>query len=1400
AWEALEDAGYVPANYGGLIGLYAGSENSLGWESLAVLSGMAFEFGTWATSHLSDKDYLVTRVSHRLDLKGPAVTIQTACSTSLAAIHIAGRALLTGDCHIALAGGASVLHTPVRGYLYQEGMIFSPDGHCRAFDGGSQGTVMGEGVGVVVLKPLQTAISDGDHIHAIIKGSAINNDGISKQGFTAPSVQGQAGVIKAAQRIARVEPESIGYIETHGTGTSLGDPIEIEALNKAFNTKEKKFCGLGSVKTNLGHLGATAGVAGFIKTVLALKNRLIPPSLHFETSNPVIDFENSPFYVNTRLREWENNNGNPLRAGVSSFGIGGTNVHVILEEAPKGTRELAPLSKYHLILLSAKTPSALDKMTKNLTEYFKENLLNRGNHENPTNPGPTLADAAYTLQVGREAFAYRQVLGCASADEAVEALLSPEPTKVKTFQVDDNEPPVVFMFPGQGAQYVNMGRELYQKEPVFREEMDRCFEILKPLMGYDIKEILYPSERSEGSDRSDRSDRSDLIDQTGIAQPLLFVFEYSLAKLLLKWGIEPYAMIGHSIGEYVAACLSGVFLLEDALKLVSARGHLMQGLPPGAMLSVPLREEELQPLLELNGELSLAAVNSVSHCVVSGPGQAIDGFEKHLKEKGYSSRRLHTSHAFHSKMMDPILKEFEARVTRVELNEPRVPYISNVTGQWITVSQATSPGYWAGHLRETVRMGSGLGELLKKEEAVFVEVGPGRTLSTFVKQQANNKPGPKVINLVRHPRENTADTCYLLNKIGHLWGYGKAIEWKEFYRGEKRNRLPLPTYPFAGQRFWIEGHPLKIIAEIYHRSGLHKQDTGGMPGQTLAAPGSTAPPSLEFAAHPRTRHQRPQLKNEYTPPKDNIEKTLAQTWQNFLGIEKIGINDDLLELGADSLVFATVAAKIYKALQVNIPLAVFFNQPHIKGLAQYTRNAKKDIYYSIEPGEKKEYYVLSSPQQRLYVLSQLDKDSAAYNLPSMLILEGKIDKPRLENSFKTLVKRHDSLRTSFEMLRGEPIQKIHDDIEFNLDFHDLQALHDLEASQEVIRRFIQPFALPDAPLLRVALVKRENENHLLMVDMHHIISDGTSISLLIEEFAALYNGETLPPLRIQYKDFSGWQNRKTAGELIKEQEEYWLKEFADDIPILNLPTDFKRPVFQSFEGNAIRFELDKEETRALKTYALEEGVTLFMILLAAFNIFLAKITGQEDIIIGTPLAGRDHPDLHKIIGFFLNTLALRNYPTGNKTCKEFLQEIKQKTLASFENQEYPFESLVENLGLERDTSRNPIYSVMLILQISNTNDYWSAAQGLYGLKVRRYEHERNGSPNDISIYVIEREDGLYFSWEYCTRLFKKETSERYIQYFKKVISAVINTPRERISEISIITAEEKQWLLFEINN
>ncbi len=781
SWQALENAGYDPETYDGLIGVYAGEKLSAYLINLYSHPEVVGRMGEFQIQIANDKDYLATRIAYKLSLGGPAVTVQSACSTSLVAAHLGCQTLLSGECDMVLAGGVSVKADPV-GYMFREGEIYSRDGHIRAFDANATGTIFGNGLGVVVLKRLEDALADGDNIRAVIKGSAVNNDSNVKVGYAAPGADGQVRVIRAAQTVSEVDPSTISYIETHGTGTSTGDPIEISALTRAFreSTEENQFCAIASLKSNIGHLGAAAGVAGLIKTTLCLENKMLPPSINFDEPNPQIDFESSPFFVNTELRPWETN-GAPRRAGLSAFGIGGTNAHAVLEEAPAPAPTSGSRSR-QLLLISARTDTALAQATENLANHLE------------AHPELDLADVAFTLMVGRKAFEHRRLLVAESREDAIEALRN-DPKRLLTMLTDGRKRPVAFMFSGQGAQYAGMGRGLYEAEEVFRQAVDHCCDILEPHLGLDLRTLMYPAEQ-------DMESASEVLSETKNTQPALFVIEYATAKLWMSWGITPDAMLGHSVGEYVAACLAGVFTVEEGLALVAARGRMMQSLPAGDMLSVPMSEEDLKP--RLGPQVSIAAINAPGRSVVSGPKEAIEALSQELKAEKVRCVPLHTSHAFHSGMMEPILQPFIEEVRKVDLKAPQIPYVSNVTGTWITEDQALDPNYYAMHLRGAVRFLDGVGELLVEPDRVLLEVGPGNSLSTLSSRHPAKQADHRVLSSIRHPKAKEADDlAFLLESMGTLWLSGVRFDWQAFYGEETRRRVPLPTYPFERRRFFI---------------------------------------------------------------------------------------------------------------------------------------------------------------------------------------------------------------------------------------------------------------------------------------------------------------------------------------------------------------------------------------------------------------------------------------------------------------------------------------------------------------------------------------------------------------------------------------------------------------------
>jgi len=897
AWEALENAGCDPRRYRGAIGVFAGcSINTYFLHYVCTDRRTLEEFtssyqvGCYPLLLGAGLDFLATRVSYKLDLRGPSVDLQAACSTSLLAVAQACQSLLLYQSDMALAGGVSISFPQKRGYLHQEGAMVSADGHCRPFDARATGTVFGSGAGVVALKRLEDALADGDHVYAVIRGCGVNNDGAAKVGFTAPSVEGQAAAIEVALANAGVEASSVSYVECHGTATPLGDPIEVAALSKVFAAARATpgSCALGSVKSNVGHLDAAAGVVGLIKTALALERGVLPASLHYESPNPQIDFAATPFYVNASRQDWPRG-ATPRRAGVSAFGIGGTNVHVVLEEAPRQGPRAPATPAAQLLVVSARSATALAAARTNLAARLAGA------------PDPGLADVAGSLQLGRRAFAQRAFVIATDAADAARQLAAPGPAAQRG-SPRSADAGVAFMFPGQGAQYPDMARDLYAGHGVFRRHFDRCAELCATPLGADLRILVYPGTNSPEAARR--------LTATAVAQPAIFAVEYALAQLWMSLGVEPRAMIGHSIGEFVAAVLAGVMCLEDALPLVVLRGRLMQELPGGAMLAVRLPEQELRALLP--PELSIAAINAPALSVASGPEAAIAALEGLLKARGFMSRRLQTSHAFHSAMVDPIVAPLERHLAQIALAPPQRPYVSCVTGTWITDQEATSPAYWARHARETVRFAPALATLSERAP-ILLEVGPGNVLSTLALQGLQGRDIP-VLTSLQDAARGSSDHERLLEALGRLWLQGVEPEWSALHAASPR-RVPLPGYPFERKRFWIEA----------------PASTRSAPAQPPAAPVAVTPPAVAATPSPAAA----------TAGEGRIAEAsgaIAAILEQLSGNEPASTTSEttFLEMGYDSLFLTQVAQKIQSQMKVKLTFRQLLGDyPTIPALAAF---------------------------------------------------------------------------------------------------------------------------------------------------------------------------------------------------------------------------------------------------------------------------------------------------------------------------------------------------------------------------------------------------------------------------------------------------------------------------------
>ena len=1392
AWEALENAGYNPDTFDGLIGLFAGTSMSTYLLSNLLTNPDRIRLvGAFQAMLATDKDYLPTRVSYKLNLRGPSVNVQTACSTSLVAVCLACQNLLNYQCDIALAGGVSITFPPKKAQLHQEGGIISPDGHCRAFDAQAAGTVSGDGVGIVALKRLSDAVAAGDHICAVIKGCAINNDGSLKIGYTAPSVEGQAEVIAMAQANSGIEPETISYIETHGTGTPLGDPIEIAGLTRAFRagTAAKGFCAIGSVKSNIGHLDAAAGIAGLIKTVLALQHQQLPPSLHFRRSNPKIDFANSPFFVNDQLREWSADH-TPRRAGVSSFGIGGTNAHVVLEEAP--ATELPGKSRpCHLVVLSARSASALETATARLVEHLK------------ANPGINPADVAFTLQVGRKPFDHRRVVVCQSVADATQTLATPDSKRVLSGQVRQSEPPVVFMFPGQGAQHVNMGRPLYETEPVFREHVDRCSEILKAHLELDLRTLLY-----SGPDRLEQATAQ--LSQTFVTQPALFVIEYALARLWMHWGIRPRAMIGHSVGEYVAACLAEVFSLEDALALVAARGRLVQKQPTGAMLAIRLPAQEIKALL--GRRLSLAAINGPSLCVASGPFEAIESLEKKLAERGAAFRRLQTSHAFHSEMMEPVLHWLAAKVRKVKLNPPRIPYIANLTGTWVTEQEATDPNCWTAHLRQTVRFADGLAELARDESRILVEVGPGHTLSTLARQHPGFGPAHLVVPSFHPANEKPLEGASLLNALGRLWLEGVTVNWTAFSSHERRYRLPLPTYPFERKRYWVEP------------AGLPPRASSG------SIDSSTHP--VQSPVHDDWKNPAPEKGPAEAKPKPEGNDTLSKlkaVFQTLSGLDlsHASASATFLELGFDSL-FLTQASQ---AVQARFGVNVTFRQlleafPSLEKLTAWidaqsadagqpalspptptaprTNQSSQDSIVCgdgpVKAGVKT--VSLTDAQREIWFATQMGAAvSAAYNESCTVCLRGPLQVEALRRAIQQLIGRHEALRTTFSP--SGDVQRIAANAKLDVPLVDFSSQQEADREPrvaEIIDREVgHEFDLVNGPLLRAQIVRLPADDHRLIIVAHHLICDGWSMSVLLCEVGDLYTancrgtpcGLTAP---MQFSEYARQEAERRSGPESAASEAYWVGQFSDSVPVLELPANRPRPAARNYTGSHRFCALGGDLVSAVKRFSAAHNCTTFTTLLAAFNVLLHRLSGQDDIVVGAPAAGQLTTGAQHLVGHCANLLPLRSRIHARQKFGDYLETLRPRVLEAFEHHRFPFGSLIGKLNLPRDPNRVPLANVTFNVGRAR------GALNFDGLAASVARNPRRFANFDINFNVTETDEGLSLDCYYSSELFDDATILRLLRQFEQVLTEGVSHPERPLDDLALLSEGERHQVVVEWNN
>ena len=1299
AHHALENAGYDPTRYSGMIGVYAGvGDNHYYTTNLLCHPDLIANAGKLTVEYGNEKDYVALRAAYALDLRGPAISLNTACSTALVAIDSAVHALLSFECDMALAGGIDIAVPQRSGFLYQEGGTFAKDGHCRPFDADASGTMFCDGAGIVVLKRLRDAVADGDTIHAVVRGSAKNSNGARPASFLAPSVEGQAEAIALAQARAGVPVETIGYIEAHGTGTPVGDPMEMEALRKVFEAKtgKKQFCYVGSIKGNIGHPTNAAGVAGLIKAAMVLEREQIPPTLHFKKLNPRIDLADGPFMIADRMIPFPKGH-EPRRAAVSSFGFGGTNAHAILEEAPPATPGTST-RPVQLLLTSARTAPALDAYNKSLAQYFDD----AGDAD--------FADAAYTLQLGRKQMSQRGFAVAANPQEASRLLRAPHPLRCAIKRCERRDPPVVFLFGGQGSQYVNMGQNLYRDEPLFRAVVDDCCDSLTPHLGRDLRELLFPQAGDEATARQSLQD-------TFFTQPAIFVVEYALARFWQSLGVQPSMMVGHSIGEFVAATLAGVWDLHDALRIVALRGRLMQDLPRGSMLSVAAGVDVVQEMLPAS--LQVASSNAPSLCVVAGPDAEVAAFEELLAARNIAGRHLHTSHAFHSSMMEPILEPLRAEVEKIRLRAPALPFVSTVTGKPITAEEAIDPGYWSRHARATVEFSQAVRWLIEQKYDLFLECGPRATLCSLVRKQfAAERPCTAVPSLAETHLDN-AEWITMLFALGTLWQNGVSVDWDAFYAHEDRRRIPLPTYAFERQRYWVE--PV-----IQGRAA---------PAALLDAVAVVPPPETPRAAASESRTDRlVQRLVELLVPISGLEQSQISTTATFL------------EQGLDSLSLTRVAFAIHQEFQQKVSFTqlmrelpnvdmlaahldrmlapdVFAPAPQVQPkppetppapsapeaiIAEQARTISRLVAMLEKSGAAQAHMSLAPvdaalpqanartvastfPQRGIYFSSRLsDHLSACYNESMTLYIRGTVSAPKLTRAIERLVQRHDALRASFDesgailRIASTPV---------HVPVVDLSSISDPALRKHRLETLIAketalPFRLPDGPLFRSQIALLAADSAAVVFTGHHTICDGWSLDVLIHDLCTFYSEEitgsaiSLNPVN-SYADYVHRDNERTQSTVFTEAREYWHRKFANGFQALVLPTDRPRRGRREYAAHRLDRELPVSLVRDLRRLAAQQQCSFFAVILGALALLLAQISRQRRFVIAVPIAEQPAVGQPELVGHCVKMVPFAVELMEGEPVSDFLARVQRDMAAAQDHMAFPLVNLLEGLRPEQ---------------------------------------------------------------------------------------------------------------------
>ena len=1417
-WEALEDA--------------AINANELSGTKTGVFIGISTNDYSMVQNEYSNNDYTIidayqgsgnassiaaNRLSYFLNLQGPSLSVDTACSSSLVSTHLACQSLRNKEADLAIAGGVGLILSPHASITFSQANMLAPNGRCKTFDADAEGYVRGEGVGIVILKRLSDAIKNNDNILAIIKSSAVNQDG-KTNGLTAPNSLSQAAVIKEALKKAKLSPEDIGFIETHGTGTILGDPIEIQALGMVMKNRTKDNpCYLGAAKSNIGHLEAAAGIAGLIKTILVLKNKTIPPNLHFNKINPHIPIDELPFVIPTKSVEW--NTDKKRYAGVSSFGFGGTNAHIILQEANIKKYEHNEIERPKNILsLSAYEESSLKELSKKYVKFIN------------TNSALSLHDICYTANTGRYSFPEKIAIPFETKDELLSSLndfIEGNENYSIIRSIGNFEPEkIAFLFTGQGSQYPNMAKELYKTQPIFKENLDLCFNIAQKYLSKPLEKIIFTGDSN-----------SNLIDETEFTQPALFAIEYAFAKMWMAWGIKPDYLIGHSIGEYVAACIADVFELEEGIKLTALRGRLMQSLPKTGSMAVLFSDEEnvKNILSNVSGKISIAGINGKDNIVISGDKKSVELAIKISEENGIEVRKLNVSHAFHSPLMEPILDEFEKVAATINYKKPKIKIISNLTGKELNKEEITDAVYWKNHIRKAVRFYDGMKTLTESGCNVFIETGPNPVLIGMGKRSFPNLNAVWVGSI----KKNQNDWDFLLQSIGELFTSNVPFNWKGFDEGYKRYKVQLPTYAFKKERYYVEQNGKNINLSGGSNKGIKcliKYDENNKKILRIVDKENNLLLELNnvdvienvseeifnnvnlFAKSNSEQKENEEVEKKVTEEfslenikslshdeqkriiSDILKKEIGKVLK--LNVNRIDSGKSITHLGLDSIMAIELKNNLSKKYKFSVPVAELVQGPSVNQLTEiiikHLADDENGVVKLQHQKVAEDKFELSYGQNAMWFQHQMAPESI-FNPTYAVRIKSKIDIDKFKNVIAKIVERHEALRTTYHFANGQPVQKIHKKIDTPFTFYQVENLTELELKEKINTIANEIFDLENGPVFKTNLFKIKENDFIFLISAHHIAVDFWSQAIIINEISQLYQAESsidLPTSDFSYLDFVVWQKKFVKSSKGEKQLHYWTNKLEGEIPNLDLPTKKIRKPVQTFNGASYTTEIEIENSNKLKDISERNNATLYMSLFSIFQILLNKYTHQDDIIVGTPTTGRSLSELKNIVGYFVNPLPVRTQLHKSDTFETILQKVKENIVGTLDNQDYPFNLIVEKIQPERDASRSPIFQVMFVYQKAHV----LAEEGLSGfavgkenstmqlgnLPIESYSIDENKSAFDLTLLMAETKEGITATVTYNTDLFEEKYIKRFLTHYKRLVKLFTENPKEKLSNIALV--------------